>query len=102
MGYSLMFCLREGSCSEHPCRMTRFPWSLQCGVARHNGLGPRLRFEHTRLRMICLMASVMRVPFRGRSARKGEIIRSHLRFRWIGNQCALAIQPVAALLTELL
>ena len=39
--------------------------------------------------------------FHGRSERKGMSLPSHLWFRRTGSDCALAIQPVAAFLTEL-
>jgi len=71
------------------------------GGTRNDGLGPRRHWEHLHRRMIWLLAGVLRASFRGRSARKGMGIRSHFQFRRTGSECALAIQPVTALLAEL-
>lgn len=75
--------------------------SASLGGTRNDGLGPRRHWEHIHRRMIWLLAGVLRASFRGRSARKGMGIRSHFQFRRTGSECALAIQPVTALLAEL-
>ena len=72
------------------------------GVVHAAIVSDSFTFEHNRCRTICPRAVLMCATFSRSSARTGERARSHLGFRWTGNQFALAIQPVATLLTELL
>ena len=97
----LTFCLREGGAARSFAERRGTLGRFTCGGTRNNGLGPRRHWDPPHRRMICLLAGVPRASFRGRSARKGMSMPSHLRFRRTGSDCALAIQSVAALLTEL-